>query len=287
MEALIKCDPKNSIIPKLVKGILAGRKRGRWNNTQDNCFALISILIYYRTYENIEPNFNAKVWLGDDHAGSQEFKGRSVDTHLIQIPMKYLIQNDGEKEEEKNSKSIVISKEGEGRLYYRIGLDYVLTSFDLSPLSAGFSISRKYFPVDNVNDVKIEEGVWIVKSGSRIKITISIFTQSQRYHVAMVDKLPAGFEVLNPALSNTEKIPKSQMNSSFCFRNWRNWFDHQNLRDERVEAFATYLYPGVREFSYYARATTLGFFIAPPSKIEEMYSPEFFGRYKNEKVLIV
>ena len=281
LEALIKSDPSNSVISKLVKGVLGARVKGRWYNTQDNCFALISILTYFRNYENIEPNFNAKVWLDNDFAGSQEFKGRSVDTHLIEIPMDFILQ---QKEEENG---LTLAKEGEGRLYYRIGLDYALTSFELSPLSAGFAINRTYSAVDHNDDVKLEEGVWKVKSGARVKVILSIFNQSQRFHVAMVDKLPAAFEVLNPALKTTEKLPNAENPILFgCY--WlRNWFDHQNMRDERVEAFATYLYPGVHEFSYYARATTHGSFIAPPSKIEEMYSPEVFGRYKNEKVIVL
>lgn len=61
---------------------------------------------------------------------------------------------------------------------------------------------------------------------------------------------------------------------------WRpaHWWVHQNLRDERVEAFATVLWEGDHEYSYIGRATTLGTFYVPPAKAEEMYSPEVFGR---------
>jgi hypothetical protein len=34
------------------------------------------------------------------------------------------------------------------------------------------------------------------------------------------------------------------------------WFEHHNIRDERVEAFASLLDAGVHEFTYTARATT-------------------------------
>jgi hypothetical protein len=45
------------------------------------------------------------------------------------------------------------------------------------------------------------------------------------------------------------------------------WFDHQELKDDRCEAFTAYLAPGVYEYSYLTRATTLGVFIAPPPKV--------------------
>jgi uncharacterized protein YfaS (alpha-2-macroglobulin family) len=59
---------------------------------------------------------------------------------------------------------------------------------------------------------------------------------------------------------------------------WWRWYEHENLRDERAEVFASLLYPGVYTYKYTALATTPGEFVLPPTKAEEMYSPEVFGR---------
>ncbi|CAF1101696.1 unnamed protein product [Rotaria sp. Silwood1] len=64
------------------------------------------------------------------------------------------------------------------------------------------------------------------------------------------------------------------------------WTEHENLRDERAEAFRSLLWPGVYEWSYLMRATCAGTFIIPPAKAEEMYSPENLGRCTTEKVII-
>ena len=66
----------------------------------------------------------------------------------------------------------------------------------------------------------------------------------------------------------------------------RPWYDHENLRDERVEAFASLLWDGVWSYSYFARATTPGNFVVPPAKAEEMYMPETFGRSAGDRVVI-
>ena len=66
----------------------------------------------------------------------------------------------------------------------------------------------------------------------------------------------------------------------------RTWYEHENLRDERVEAFTTLLWDGVHRYSYVARATTPGRFVVPGAKAEEMYSPETFGRAAGD-VLVV
>ncbi len=39
---------------------------------------------------------------------------------------------------------------------------------------------------------------------------------------------------------------------------WGTWYEHQNLRDERAEAFTSLLWDGVYEYTYIARATTPG-----------------------------
>jgi hypothetical protein len=36
--------------------------------------------------------------------------------------------------------------------------------------------------------------------------------------------------------------------------------------------------PGIHRFRYLARATSVGTFVAPPTRVEEMYTPETFGQ---------
>ncbi len=58
------------------------------------------------------------------------------------------------------------------------------------------------------------------------------------------------------------------------------------MRDNRSEVFAMHLSEGTARFSYTARATTPGTFLAAPAKAEEMYSPETFGRSTGTVVII-
>jgi uncharacterized protein YfaS (alpha-2-macroglobulin family) len=58
------------------------------------------------------------------------------------------------------------------------------------------------------------------------------------------------------------------------------------MRDERAEAFASLLWEGVYNYSYVARATTPGRFVAPPAKAEEMYAPEVFGWSSSDWVIV-
>jgi alpha-2-macroglobulin len=48
-------------------------------------------------------------------------------------------------------------------------------------------------------------------------------------------------------------------------------------RDRVVTSFDK-LEPGIYRVSYLARASSVGAFVVPPTRIEAMYSPEVFGR---------
>jgi uncharacterized protein YfaS (alpha-2-macroglobulin family) len=282
LEALIGDDPKNDLIPKIVRGLLAHRRQGRWSNTQENAFVLLALDRYFAVYEKATPDFVARAWLGEAYAGGHEFRGRTTERHQIEVPMGYLMGGGG-------AQNLVLSKEGAGRMYYRIGMRYAPESLQLKPADYGFTVTRVYEAIDNENDVRREEdGTWRIKAGAQVRVRLTMVAQARRYHVALVDPLPAGLEAQNPALATTGPIPQDPKEvSSGDWWWWRRpWYEHQNMRAERVEAFASIVWEGVHNYTYVARATTPGVFVVPPAKAEEMYHPETYGRGGTDRVVI-
>jgi hypothetical protein len=264
--------------------LLAHRKAGRWGNTQENVFVLVALDRYFNTYEAQTPDFVARIWLGETYAANHAYEGYSTERRETTIPMSYLV--DPSQSELQN---LIIQKDGAGRLYYRLGLKYAPTDLWLEPLDMGFVVLREYEGVDDPNDVsRDEEGIWHIKAGARVKVKLTMVADNRRYHVALVDPLPAGLETVNPALAVSQSSPPDPQNPNFQYGWWwwGPWYEHQNLRDERVEAFATLLWDGVFEYTYIARATTPGKFVVPPAKAEEMYSPEVFGRSGSDWVIV-
>jgi uncharacterized protein YfaS (alpha-2-macroglobulin family) len=80
LESLIQEAEQHDLIPKLVTGLLAHKKAGRWLNTQDNALILLALDRYFQTYEKVTPDFVARVWLGDGYAGDHTFRGRTTET---------------------------------------------------------------------------------------------------------------------------------------------------------------------------------------------------------------
>ncbi|MBY0547185.1 MAG: Ig-like domain-containing protein [Candidatus Obscuribacterales bacterium] len=283
LDALIQSSPENIVIPKLVKGLLASRKRGAWSNTQDNAIASIALDRYFRAYEKNTPQFTARTWFGDLYLGDSQFRGRTTETRTLSMPTESLYRR-WEKEQ-----PLIISKEGQGRLYYRLGFTYAPRNLKVARLDQGFDVSRTYEAVESPSDIRRDDsGVWHVKPGALVRVRVKMNTPADRFHVALVDPLPAGFEPLNPELAGTQAVVDASDDSdmSRCWWYRPQWYEYTNLRDQRAEAFTGYLPEGTHSFSYVARATTVGTFIAPPPKAEEMYEPETFGRGNSEVVIV-
>jgi len=286
LDALIEDNPQSDLIPKLVSGLLAHRSKGRWGNTQENVFVLLTLDRYFNTYESQTPDFVARIWLGNTYAGSNEFIGRTTDIHETLIPMNYVLS---ETSAGGGTEDLILSKDGVGRLYYRLGLQYAPTDLNLDPLDMGFVIERRYEGVDDPEDVfQDSDGIWHIKAGARVRVKITMVADNRRYHVALVDPLPAGLEIVNPDLAISQSTPQDPTSPDYRYGWWwwGTWYEHQNMRDDRAEAFTSLLWDGVYEYTYIARATTPGTFIVPPAKAEEMYSPEVFGRSGSDWVIV-
>ncbi|MCB9561597.1 MAG: Ig-like domain-containing protein [Kofleriaceae bacterium] len=284
LESLIQEAHDNDLIPKVVTGLLAHKKAGHWLNTQENVFVLLALDLYFHEYEKVTPDFVSKVWLGDGYAGDHTFQGRQTDRFQLDIPMKAVADLPGGKGD------LTIQKAGKGRLYYRVGMSYAPADLKLAPADHGFVVDRVYEAVDDPADVtRAADGVWHVKAGARVRVRLTMVAESRRYHVALVDPLPAGLEPMNPALAVTGPVPQDPNQQQNQGRYWwwsRTWYEHQNLRDERVEAFTSLLWEGIYDYTYVARATTPGTFVVPPTKAEEMYMPETFGRSGTDRVVV-
>jgi uncharacterized protein YfaS (alpha-2-macroglobulin family) len=263
------------------------RAKGRWSTTQSNAWALLALSDYFKVHESAEPDFLARLWFGDTQLVSQPFRGRSTEVALGTVPFANLTNS--------SKGDVVIAKEGPGRLYYRVGLRYAPASLDLKPLDQGFLVSRTYEAVRDPSQVTLgQDGVWHIKAGATVRVHLKLTAPDRRYYAAIVDPLPAGFEILDTSLATAAQEPESDLPPSVrsTQASWRPWWSywspwsHTEMKDDRLHLFADALWAGDYEHSYLVRATTKGEFVAPPTRAEEMYAPETFGRGKPDRVVI-
>ncbi len=276
LRALMEVHPEADLIPKVVRSLMAGRGRyGHWGSSQDNLFVLQAMQQYFERYEATTPDFEAHVWLDDNLVLDAPFRGRDAEYQQVSLPLDWLYAEDPTR--------IRIQRVGEGRLYYRLGFDYVPKDLVVEPRERGFAVARSYVGLDNPEDVwQDAEGRWHVKLGARVQINVTLFAPGTRHHVMLASPLPAGLEFLNPALKGTEPFEDPNVRGWYYWR----WFDHQQLLDERAQAVTSYLWGGTYEYAVIARATTAGTFHVPPARATEIYAPETFGNGASE-ILVV
>ena len=278
LRMLMTVQPDADLIPKVVRSLMAARNRyGHWGSSQENLFVMQAMNQYFHAFEATEPDFLARVWMDDTLVMDTPFKGRDTELRQVSLPMDWLYTEEPSR--------IHVQREGEGRMYYRLGFDYVPNDLRIDPLDRGFAVERSYRGLDDPDDVWLDaEGHWHVKLGARVQINVTMTAPGARHHVKLVSPLPAGLEFLNPALKGTEAFDDPNARGRYYW--YWPWFNHQQLLDERAQAVTTYLWGGVYQYGAVARATSAGTFHVPPARAVEIYAPETFGHGASE-VLIV
>jgi alpha-2-macroglobulin len=270
LDAIMREQPQHSLVTKLARGLLDGRRRGRWLSTQENVVVLQTMRRYFDLYEKDTPNYTGKLWFGNAAYAEQSFAGRSTARGVSQLDWSTLAPG--------STHDLVMAKSGPGRMYYRIGITYAPKQTNLPALDAGFVVRRTYRGVDDPKDVvQLPDGRVKIKLGARVLVQLEAINTSLRYAVALVDPLPAGLEPVNTNLATSERAAAGTTS---------NDWQHIEMRDNRSEAFSMHLAEGTHHFAYTARATIPGTFVAAPAKAEEMYSPETFGRSAGTTVVV-
>jgi alpha-2-macroglobulin len=270
LDAIMREQPQHALVTKLARGLLDGRRRGRWLSTQENLVVLQAMRRYFDLYEKDTPSYTGKLWFGNAAYAEQAFAGRSTARGISQLDWSTLAPG--------STHDLVMTKSGPGRMYYRIGITYAPKQTNLPALDAGFIVRRTYRGADDPKDVvQLPDGRVKIKLGARVLVQLEAVNTSLRHAVALVDPLPAGLEPVNTNLATSERAAVGSTSAD-----WQ----HTEMRDNRSEAFSMQLAEGTHQFSYTARATTPGTFIAAPAKAEEMYSPETFGRSTGTTVVV-
>jgi len=303
--ALLEIAPADPILPKVMAGIMDDRdprKGGQWGTTHANAWALLAASRYFTTVEKEVPDYVARIWLDAAFAGEQSFKGRSMTVTDQRVPMARLMRE--------LPREVLLSKEGPGKLYYRLGLRYAPADLAMKAEEQGFTVSRTYEPLaqggappDPTSVRRLDDGTWEIKAGALVRVNLTLVAKDRANFVVVDDPLPAGFEGQNARFATTlQDVTGGVTNTSvdyggglpwnFLERGWWFWrpwwsFSHTDLRDDRMLLFADHLPAGVYTYSYTARATTIGEFQLPPVHAEAMYMPELFGHSASSKVRVV
>ena len=104
-----------------------------------------------------------------------------------------------------------------------------------------------------------------------VVLTVKNTTNRELHELALVDRIPAGWEINNPSLGRA-----SDLSSYYTMGSWNT--DYVSMRDKQLEIFGDLKSGESAQFVYTARATTAGQFFLPPISLEAMYDDKIWSR---------
>jgi hypothetical protein len=142
----------------------------------------------------------------------------------------------------------------------------------------GLEVSRSYHKLDST---EIAPSAGTLQLGDLVFVEIDIANTSSVtiQNIALVDRLPAGFEIENPRLGRTTKPDWVKDEDMWTV-------DFMNMRDDRIEAFGALAPRESKKIVYTVRAVTAGKFAIPPLEAGAMYDPTLWAREKADTAVI-
>lgn len=282
--AIAKLDPENSLGPNAVRWLMAARKADRWETTQENAWAIISLTEWMAATGELQGDYTWSVALNGEAFGEGTVTPATVgDVTTLRADIARLLLD--------QTNGLVLSRSaGPGQLYYTAHLKTYMPVPDIAPRSRGLTVSREYRLADCLAAQKQAGAkdpeaacppVSSARVGDVLSVKVTLIAPHSSYYVVTEDPLPAGLEPVDTSLritSQTAEGPGVEATGGSVRPYW--WWNptHVELRDEKAVLFATYLAPGTYEFTYQARASLPGVFLTLPANAYQMYFPEVWGR---------
>jgi uncharacterized protein YfaS (alpha-2-macroglobulin family) len=264
LRVLMQIRPEHPLVAKLVRGLLEARNGGRWRNTQENAYALLAVLEYARRFEAERPSFSAHAWVGNRPiveatltAASPERGGFVPMAQLLPLPQPV---------------SVVLQRQGEGRLYYRLGTEWQELGEEQPSRDQGLAIERK---------MRLSNGdaSASIPVGEAVAFDLTLRNRAPLSYVAIEVPVPAGLE---PVLDNLGRGHGASRLASEGTR----LTSHEERHPDRVLLFIDQLSAGEHGHTVQLRAITPGEFALPPARAEAMYMPEIYGRTTGTRLTV-
>ncbi|HUX76717.1 MAG TPA: MG2 domain-containing protein [Anaerolineae bacterium] len=285
LDALVRLDPDNALIPNVVRWLMVARRDGIWETTQETAWALIAFTDWMATTGELAGAYDYGVWLNDAPLAEGAVTPDTVDEPVqLRVDVAELLAGVG-------NRLTVGRGPGEGRLYYTAHLNVYLPVEEIEPLNRGIVVSRQYCRADQAPNPKSQtpngcQPVTEAGVGDVIQVRLTVIAPHDLYYVVVEDPLPAGAESIDVSLETTSELAqepglyRETENEGWYdfYRWWWRWYSRSEMRDDKTVLFADYLPAGTYEYAYTFRATLPGEYHVIPTTAREFYFPEVFGR---------
>ena len=176
---------------------------------------------------------------------------------------------------ERQGLTLDLKDKAEGKLYLIVNSDGVRAGGQPKVGGQGLALSRVYRKLDGTT---IDPGASVSLADMvYVEVEIRNNTGERVQNIALVDRLPAGWEIENARLGRGGSVEWVNTDALWAA-------DYVNIRDDRMEVFGTLERGEVKKVVYAVRAVTAGKFTLPPVEAEAMYEPRIWARDAGREV---
>lgn len=162
-----------------------------------------------------------------------------------------------------------ISNQGAGNLYVSLLASGYPTAAP-APLSAGMTVTRSWF---NADGQVLDPAA--VRVGDLVVVRLGVQANQTTPDALLVEMLPAGFELENPALGQGVKLEDLKLAGKPAWQwEWNDYIKYQGFEDDRYVAALSLAAGSQRQLLYLMRAVTPGEYAVPLTQVEDMVRPE-------------
>ncbi|NLX10997.1 MAG: hypothetical protein GXY36_15210 [Chloroflexi bacterium] len=271
LAALTRVQPQSDLLPNVVRWLMVARRGDHWETTQETAWAVMGLTDWMVASGELRGSYDYAVTLNGDVQVEGTVTPDTVrEGQTLRVQVRDLLRDEA-------NRLILIRGEGEGVLYYSAHLKLRLWASEAKPISRGVSVSREYFVED-----KPGEPVTSAQVGDVITVRVTLTLPQSIYYFVLEDPIPAGTEPVDTSLLTTSQLNEPPAlypddEPYYWFWGWWYW-DHTEMRDEKVNLYADFLPGGTYTYTYQVRATVPGEFQTMPSHAYAFYFPEVFGR---------
>jgi len=270
--AYAEIEPENELVPGIVK-YLADQRQGMygWGTTNETSFTILGLTEYLIKEQIKAENTPYEVLVN----------GKSLVSGILEVGHSSASLNVPLAELNDGLNTLVVTTQGGNLVYFDLSTRYDLLQRDIKA-AGNIQAIRRYL------DPKTKAPIEQFQAGQLVKVEVRVNIPEDAFFLAVEDYLPGGFEALNEGLSATNQVSMGD----WGYEEYRPFFweeygyNYKEIRGDRVVFFITNFDKGTRTFTYYARATTPGQFVALPAQVYAMYDLSLWGRSESTTVQI-
>ncbi|MEZ4868402.1 MAG: Ig-like domain-containing protein [Caldilineaceae bacterium] len=265
LAAFARLEPKEPLLPQVVRWLMSARQAGVWSSTQENAWAIIALTDWMAATGDLEANYNWQVTLNGEELGAG-----SVGPNNLTEPVELHAAVSALLRDEANALRLDRDSDA-GQLYYTARLRYYLDALAVNARDRGIVVDRRF----TLDDQPVQRA----QVGDVISVTVTIVAPQDLYQALVEVPIPAGTEPVDPRLATTS-VQYDQYGQIIPVQHeWWYWSPtYIDIRDDKVALAATYLPAGTYEYTFQVQATVPGEYRVLPAHAEMIYFPEVWGR---------